>query len=134
MSLAWYATSPPQSGVNTTMSESGLVVMSIVAMICLAALLIPVNLASRARRRPGRPLCPREAPPWLAACIPATGAASHRTGMSPPCRPVRSRPCRLRPPAKAKGRPARGKPLGIPVCTVARSRGIRRERIRGTVG
>ena len=43
------------------MSEGGLVVMSIVAMVCLAALLIPVNLASRAPRRPGRPSCPREA-------------------------------------------------------------------------
>ena len=119
MSLVWYAISPPQSGINTTMSESGLVVMSIVAMICLAALLIPVNLASRAPRRRGPPCAPGSTP-WLAACIPATGAASHRTGMSPPCRPVRSRPCW--PAAReGEGRPARGKPLGIPVCTVARS-------------
>ncbi len=110
MPLVWYAFSTPQSGVNTTMSEGGLVVMAIVAMICLAALLIPVNLANRAPRRPGRPSCPREAPPWQAACIPATGAASHRTRMSPPCRPVSSRPYRLRPPAKAKGRLAKGKP------------------------
>ena len=58
MSLVWYAISPPQSGVNTTMLESGLVVMSIVAMICLAALLIPVNLASRAPRRPGPTFVP----------------------------------------------------------------------------
>ena len=63
MSLVWYAVSTPQSGVNTTMSEGGLVVMSTVAMICLAALLIPVNLASRAPRRPG----PAFAPPGSAA-------------------------------------------------------------------
>ena len=58
MSLVWYAFSTPQSGVNTTMSEGGLVVMSIVAMISLAALLIPVNLASRAPRRTGPAFVP----------------------------------------------------------------------------
>ena len=58
MSLVSYAALPLASGVNTTMSEGGLVVMSIVAMICLAALLIPVNLASRAPRRPGPAFVP----------------------------------------------------------------------------
>ncbi len=63
MPLVWYAFSTPQSGVHTTMSEGGLVVMAIVAMISLAALLIPVNLASRAPRRPG----PAFAPPGSVA-------------------------------------------------------------------
>ena len=63
MSLVSYAALPLASGVNTTMSEGGLVVMAIVAMISLAALLIPVNLASRAPRRPG----PASVPPGSAA-------------------------------------------------------------------
>ena len=53
MSLVSYAAVPLASGVNTTMSESGLVVLAIVAMVCLGALLIPVNLAARAPRRTG---------------------------------------------------------------------------------
>ena len=53
MSLVSYAAVPLASGVNTTMSEGGLIVLSIVAMVCLAALLIPVNLAARTPHRPG---------------------------------------------------------------------------------
>jgi hypothetical protein len=52
MSLVSYAALPLASGVNTTMSEGGLIVLSIGAMICLGALLIPVNLAARAPHRP----------------------------------------------------------------------------------
>ena len=63
MSLVSYVALPLASGVNTTMSEGGLVVMAIVAMISVAALLIPVNLASRAPRRPG----PAFVPPGSAA-------------------------------------------------------------------
>ncbi len=52
--VAGFVRRPPlASGVNTTMSESGLVVLAIVAMVCLGALLIPVNLAARAPRRTG---------------------------------------------------------------------------------
>ena len=53
MSLVTYAAVPLASGVNTTMSEGGLIVLSIGAMVCLAALLIPVNLAARTPHRPG---------------------------------------------------------------------------------
>ena len=61
MSLVTYAAVPLASGVNTTMSEGGLIVLSIGAMVCLAALLIPVNLAARTPHRPG------PAPPGRAA-------------------------------------------------------------------
>ena len=63
MSLVSYAAVPLASGVNTTMSESGLAVLAIVAMVCLGALLIPVNLAARAPRRTG----PASVPPGSAA-------------------------------------------------------------------
>ena len=63
MSLVSFAALPLASGVNTTMLESGLVVLSIVAMVCLGALLIPVNLAARAPRRTG----PASVPPGSAA-------------------------------------------------------------------
>jgi hypothetical protein len=53
MSLVSYAALPLASGVNTTMSEGGLVVLSVGAMVCVAALLIPVNLAARTPHRPG---------------------------------------------------------------------------------
>ena len=53
MLLVSYAASPVASGVNTTMSEGGLIVLSVGAMVCLAALLIPVNLAARTPHRPG---------------------------------------------------------------------------------
>ena len=62
MSLVTYAAVPLASGVNTTMSEGGLIVLSIGAMVCLAALLIPVNLAARTPHRPG-PARPPEGPP-----------------------------------------------------------------------
>jgi hypothetical protein len=62
MSLVTLAAVPLASGVNTTMSEGGLIVLSIGAMVCLAALLIPVNLAARTPHRPGpAPLPPRHA-------------------------------------------------------------------------
>ena len=54
MSLASYAGLPlAAGGVQTNMSEGGLIVLSIGAMLCLAALLIPVNLAARTPRRTG---------------------------------------------------------------------------------
>ena len=63
MSLVSYAALTPGAGVNTTMSETGLVVLAIGAMVCVAALLIPVNLAARAPRRTG----PASVPPGSAA-------------------------------------------------------------------
>jgi hypothetical protein len=63
MSLVSYAAVPLASGVNTTMSEGGLIVLSIGAMVCVAALLIPVNLAARTPHRPG----PAPLPPGSAA-------------------------------------------------------------------
>ena len=42
----------PYEGVHTDMSMAGLIVMSIVIIISLAALLIPVNLAARPPRYP----------------------------------------------------------------------------------
>jgi len=54
MLLASYAGLPlAAGGVQTNMSEGGLVVLAIGAMLCLAALLIPVNLAARTPRRTG---------------------------------------------------------------------------------
>jgi hypothetical protein len=54
MLLASYAGLPlAAGGVQTNMSEGGLIVLSIGAMLCLAALLIPVNLAARTPRRTG---------------------------------------------------------------------------------
>ena len=58
MSLVSYAALTPGAGVNTTMSETGLVVLAIGAMVCVAALLIPVNLANRAPRRTGPAFVP----------------------------------------------------------------------------
>ncbi|HWG13548.1 MAG TPA: hypothetical protein VG268_09790 [Streptosporangiaceae bacterium] len=48
----------PYEGVHTDISETGLIVMSIVIIISLAALLIPVNLAARPPRypQPGGPV------------------------------------------------------------------------------
>jgi len=44
----------------TTMSETGLIVLSVGAVLCCCALLIPVMLAGREPRRPG----PASTPPW----------------------------------------------------------------------
>lgn len=62
MSLVSHIAAPLAEQEITSMPESGLIVLSIGAMILLGALLIPAYLASRAPRRTE----PASMPPWSA--------------------------------------------------------------------